>query len=139
MGEEGYVAKAREILGTTQSLLNGIRAIPGLRVLGDPELTVVAFASDTLDVYALGDAMEARGWKLDRQQRPPSLHLMVTPAHTRVVEPFLADLRASAESLARGEPAPEGSAAMYGMLGSMPDKGAADGFLLDFLDGIFSL
>lgn len=26
--------------------------------------------------------MDARGWHLDRQQFPPCLHLMVTPAHT---------------------------------------------------------
>jgi hypothetical protein len=26
---------------------------------------------------------------------------------------------------------------MYGMIGSMPDRKEADGFLLDFLDGVF--
>lgn len=137
MGEEGYLAKAKEVLDTSRKLLDGVRAIPELRVLGEPRLSVFAFTSDTIDVYALGDAMEARGWKLDRQQMPPSLHLMVTPAHTRIAEPFLADLRACAASLTRGEPAPEGSAALYGMAGAMPDRREVESFLLEFMDGVY--
>jgi sphinganine-1-phosphate aldolase len=138
LGEEGYLAKAREVLATAGALMTGVRATPGLKILGEPGLTVFAFASDTLDVYALGDAMEARGWKLDRQQHPPSLHLMVTPAHTRVVEPFLNDLRACAASLTQGTPAPEGSAAMYGMAGAMP-RGDLESFLGEFLGGLYEL
>lgn len=138
LGEEGYLRLSRTVLDTARALREGIRAVPGLKLLGTPELSIFAFASDSLDVYALGDAMEARGWKLDRQMSPPALHLMVTPAHAAVVEPFLADLRACAASLASGEPAPDGSAAMYGMLGSIPDRREAEGFLLQFMDGLYS-
>jgi glutamate/tyrosine decarboxylase-like PLP-dependent enzyme len=137
LGEEGYLRLAGTVLDTARALREGISAIPGLKLLGEPRLSVFAFASDTLDVYALGDAMEARGWKLDRQMMPPALHLMVTPAHARVVEPFLADLRACAASLARGEPAPEGSAALYGMLGAIPDRREAADFLRQFMDGLY--
>jgi glutamate/tyrosine decarboxylase-like PLP-dependent enzyme len=136
LGEEGYLKIARTILDTTRRLLDGIRAVPGLRVLGAPDMSVFAFDSETLDVYALADAMDARGWRMDRQQRPPCLHQMVTPAHERVVEPFLADLRECAGALAAGAPAPEGSAAMYGMLGAVPDRGMVDGFILEFMDGL---
>lgn len=137
LGEEGYLRLSRTVLDTARTLREGIAAIPGLKLLGDPRLSVFAFGSDTLDVYALGDAMEARGWKLDRQMLPPALHLMVTPAHAAVVEPFLADLRACAASLARGEPAPDGSAAMYGMLGAIPDRSEAAGFILQFMDSLY--
>lgn len=137
LGEEGYLRLARTVLDTAKALREGLAATPGLKLLGDPKLSVFAFASDTLDVYALGDAMEVRGWKLDRQMGPPALHLMVTPAHERVVEPFLADLRACAASLARGEPAPEGSAAMYGMLGALPDRREAADFIRQFMDAIY--
>ena len=137
MGEEGYLESARGILATSKALLEGVRAIPELKIFGDPRLSVFAFGSDSVDVYALGDAMEARGWKLDRQQSPPALHLMVTPAHANVTAPFLADLRACTASLARGEPAPEGSAAMYGMAGAMADRSEVEGFLTEFLDGVF--
>jgi glutamate/tyrosine decarboxylase-like PLP-dependent enzyme len=136
LGEDGYLQKVKGILDTTQRLMDGIRAIPGMKILGKPHGSVFAWNSDSVDVYALGDAMEAKGWKLDRQQKPPALHCMVTPAHAAVTEAFLADLRTCVASLKAGEPAPEGSAAMYGMVGTVP-KETADGFLLDFLDGLY--
>ncbi len=138
LGEAGYLSRAASILDTTKQLLAGVGAIEGLRVLGAPVGGVFAFSSDTLNVYELGDAMDARGWKLDRQMNPPALHVMVTPAHAAVLHVFLADLAACAKSLAAGEPAPDGSAAMYGMVGAVPDKQQIDGFLVDFLDGLFS-
>jgi glutamate/tyrosine decarboxylase-like PLP-dependent enzyme len=138
LGEAGYLERAKSILETTKKMQAGIRAIPGLRILGEPVGGVFAFASDTLNVYELGDAMDAKGWKLDRQMDPPALHVMVTPAHAAVLEHFLADLAACAKSLSAGEPAPDGSAAMYGMVGAIPDRQQVDGFLVDFLDGLFS-
>lgn len=137
LGEDGYLKLAGTVLDTARTLREGIAAVPGLKLLGEPKLSVFAFSSDSLDVYALGDAMEARGWKLDRQMGPPALHLMVTPAHAKVAEPFLADLRECAGSLANGEPAPEGSAAMYGMLGAMPDRREAADFIRQFMDAIY--
>ncbi len=139
LGEEGYLAIARRILDTTHKLREGIASVPGLEVLGAPAMSVLAFASKTIDVYALGDAMEARGWRLDRQQLPPALHLMVTPAHEPVADLFLEDLRTCASRLSRGEPAPEGSAAMYGMLGQALDRSAIGDFILDFMDGLYEL
>ena len=62
---------------------------------------------------------------------------MVTPAHAAVARQFLEDLAACVSSLRRGEPAPEGSAAMYGMVGAVPDRAQLDGFLVEFLDGLF--
>ncbi|MDC0713904.1 aspartate aminotransferase family protein [Stigmatella sp. ncwal1] len=137
LGEEGYLENARRVLSATDTLIAGINAIAGLRVLGAPQMGVFAFSSESLNVYELGDAMEARGWKMDRQQNPPALHCMMTPSHERIVEPLLADLRDCASRLAAGEPAPEGSAAMYGMVGAIPDSKQVDGFLLEFLDGVF--
>ncbi|MFZ5823560.1 MAG: pyridoxal phosphate-dependent decarboxylase family protein [Bacillota bacterium] len=122
LGEEGYLRLARTVLDTTRAIVEGIRATPGLRVLGEPDMSVLAFASDELDVFSLADALDQRGWHLDRQQRPNSLHLMVTPAHAGIVEPFLRDLRESTALLLGGGPAPEGSAAMYGALTSIPER-----------------
>jgi sphinganine-1-phosphate aldolase len=137
LGEEGYLSRAKDILATTDLLLNSIRSIETLYVLGNPVGSVFAFGSHSINIYELGDAMEARGWKLDRQQNPPALHCMVTPAHTPVANQFVQDLGACASSLQRGEPAPDGSAAMYGMVGAIPDKSQVDHFMLDFLDGLF--
>ncbi len=136
LGEEGYTRLARVIMDTTQALQDGINATPGLHVVGAPDMSVFAFGSETLDIYAVGDAMDQRGWHPDRQQLPPSLHLMVTPAHENIVPSFLADLREAAASVEPGVPAATGSAAMYGMLGKVPDRGVVRNVIMDFVEKI---
>jgi glutamate/tyrosine decarboxylase-like PLP-dependent enzyme len=103
LGREGYLRLARELRDTTRKIRAGIDAIPGLRVLGDPAMSVMAFGSDTLDVFAVGDAMDAKGWHLDRQKGPDALHLMLSPTHARVADPFLADLREAARAPGRSK------------------------------------
>jgi hypothetical protein len=64
---------------------------------------------------------------------------MVTPAHEGVVGRFLEDLRASRDEAAAapgGQAA--GMAALYGMIGAMPDRTLARDFVLDFLNQIYA-
>lgn len=133
LGEEGYKRLARVIMDTARALMDGINRIDGLRVMGEPDMSVFAFTSEDLDIYAVGDAMDARGWHPDRQQKPPSLHLMVTPVHESIVEPFLADLRESVGAVRAGETAAKGSAAVYGMLDKVPDRGVVRNVILDYI------
>ena len=95
LGEEGYLRLARVIMDTTARIRAGIEAVPGLHLWGDPDMSVLAFGSEDVDIMAVGDGMDDRGWHLDRQAGPPALHLMVTPNHARVADLFLSDLRES--------------------------------------------
>jgi glutamate/tyrosine decarboxylase-like PLP-dependent enzyme len=101
LGEEGYLRIVDTMMRTASELRAGIAGIPGLRVLGAPDMCVMAIGGEGVDVYEVGDEMQARGWHLDRQQFPPSLHLTVTYGHAGVVAPFLADLRESAKAARR--------------------------------------
>jgi sphinganine-1-phosphate aldolase len=136
LGQKGYERLARETMATADALREGIDAIPELRILGKPDASVFAFDSEKVDVYQLADAMEKKGYKLDRQQRPPSLHMMVTPAHAVIKDAFLAELRQGVLELSETKPVAEGAAAMYGMLGAAPDRAAVSGMLIDFMDGL---
>ncbi len=139
IGEEGYMRLAESAMKTAKAIMEGIAGIKGLYILGKPDMSVFAFASDALDIFALGDAMDRRGWHLDRQQFPSSLHMMITAAHEKVAEPFISDLRESVqEVIANPKASSEGTAAMYGMAASLPDRKAVDGFVLDFMDEIFT-
>ncbi len=137
LGKEGYLELAQTIMDVTEALKKGISSISELYILGSPEMSVFAFASKELNVYTLADAMGARGWHLDRQQRPPCLHMMVTPAHVSIVDEFLKDLEDSVKEVKEknGESS-EGMAAMYGMMGTLPDRKAVGEFLLDFMDNL---
>jgi len=101
LGDEGYLAMADVVMKTTQKLREGIDAIDGVHILGDPAMSVLAIGSDKLNVYEIADELAARGWHLDRQQFPPSLHLTVTYAHQQVADQFLADLAQSVAQVKR--------------------------------------
>jgi glutamate/tyrosine decarboxylase-like PLP-dependent enzyme len=98
LGHDGYLAIAREVMQTTRELQAGVEQIEGIEVLGRPAMSVMALGSRSHDIYRVGDQLTARGWHLDRQQHPPSLHLTVNRAHCASAHAFLADLR---EAVAR--------------------------------------
>ncbi|MFH1438144.1 MAG: aspartate aminotransferase family protein, partial [Pseudomonadota bacterium] len=138
MGEEGYLEIARRIMDVTKKFQDGIASIPELKILGRPAASVFAFASDDLNIYALGDAMEKRGWHLDRNQSPPSLHIMLTPMHEQAVEPFMDDLKAGVEEVSGSDAAAvSGMAAIYGMVAAIPEKGMVNDLVIDFLSETF--
>jgi hypothetical protein len=89
-----------------------VGAIPGVEILGDPDASILALASARHDIYEIADELEIRGWHMDRQHRPPSLHLTITPAHAAVVDRFLEDLADSVAAVRRPNPARWGRAAL---------------------------
>jgi sphinganine-1-phosphate aldolase len=137
-GEDGYLEATRRVLETGAAIRDGIAAIPQLRVLGDP-LWIVAFASDTVDVYRVLEHMTRRDWSLNGLHRPAAVHLCVTLPHTRpgVAERFLTDLRASvAEVLA--EPAGDhGVAPIYGLAATLPFRGMVRDLLKKYIDLLY--
>jgi sphinganine-1-phosphate aldolase len=143
-GEDGYLDLHRQLAETGDRLQAGIAAIDGLRVLGAPTAPAVfAFASDDdeVDVYAVADALEARGWHPDRLLQPAALHVMLTPVHLgEVADRFLDDLVSSvAEVRGRPELSQQGQAAMYGMVAELPEgqHEPAEAFLLQLIDGLY--
>jgi glutamate/tyrosine decarboxylase-like PLP-dependent enzyme len=135
LGDDGYQRLTRDAMTATRQLLDGVRAC-GLNVLGEPVMSAFAFDARDLDIYALCDTMDANGWKIDRQQLPPSAHMVVSPGHLPFVQPFLDELSAATRSLRGGSPSPPGSAAMYGALAQMPDRHMVSEFLLGFMDSL---
>ncbi len=105
LGQEGYLRLARQTMETALRLQKAFQDIPGLFIYGEPAMTVFAVGSrDPYEVYEIADEMALRGWHLDRQHRPPSLHFTIVPAHARVVDAFLEDLRAAVAQVRRPNP-----------------------------------
>jgi sphinganine-1-phosphate aldolase len=139
-GEQGYLEATRRILETAAKIRQGIAATPELQVLGDP-LWVIAFASPTLDIYRILDAMTARRWNLNGLHKPAAVHLCVTLRHTQpgVADRFIADLKAAVEQVKAQPDAPGGMAPMYGMAGTFPLRGVVDGMLRRFVDLLYKV
>lgn len=98
LGIDGYVALTRDTLDNADRMRAGIAAIDGIRVLGDGAFHLVAMAADPdaegepIDLFALGDALMAKGWYHDRQHPPDSLHSTVSNTNTGVIDAYLTDL-----------------------------------------------
>jgi glutamate/tyrosine decarboxylase-like PLP-dependent enzyme len=94
LGEDGYLRLTDSLMKTTRKFLDGIRAIPGLRIMGEPQTSVFAFTADSpdVDIYRVADALDARGWFIRRRENA-SIHLVLTPPHAAVADTFLGDLR----------------------------------------------
>ncbi len=99
IGMEGYMRLAKRTMDATDRLRAGIEATEGIHILGNPDMSILAFGSEELDIYALGDELNLLGWHFDRQQGPPSLHLTVSQVHYDIVDDFLADLAVAVEKV----------------------------------------
>lgn len=105
-GEEGYLELARKVLEATRYIAREIERIPGLRLLGQPEMNLIAFTSDEVNVFQIVDEMKARGWYVQPQLgfggSKENIHLSINPANVRWADALLADLRASVEAARQG-------------------------------------
>ena len=136
IGRDRYLEITRTILETREKLFATIRSHEDLYILGSPQAGIFAIGSHTLDVHMLADALEAKGWVIDQQANPDSLHFMVTPAHIQSAEQFAHDLDAALREV-KEDPRrfAGGSARIFAMQKQIEDKAAADNLLTDMLSG----
>lgn len=92
LGEAGYTELMGELMATTETIRSGIEELDGLAILGAPCGPLLSFTSTTSDILAIGDAMDERGWHLNRVSGPLGLHMMLSPLHSAHVAAFLEDL-----------------------------------------------
>lgn len=141
LGEEGYLDLAKRIKQTTDALAEGIEAIDGLFLLAKPEMSLISFASDEIDLFQLADLMRERGWyvqpQLSYDRYRANIHLSVDPGNHGFEEPFLSAL-ADAVRAARANPkqdlAPLAEQ-VKGFFGSMPPEAITE----DVMDKMLGL
>lgn len=139
-GAEGYIESTRKIINTAQKIESGLRNIPGLYVMGKPELSVVSVSSKDFDIYRLGNEMKKKGWHLNDLQRPAGIHFGITMVHTQegVAEKFVMDVRQSVESIMKNPDVPlEGIVALYGMSQKISDRAAIDELIFSYMELIY--
>ena len=152
-GEDGYINACHKIVGTARTIESAIKEHPSLcndlQVVGEPLVSVVAFMSQSLNIYDISDQMGEKGWHLNALQNPPAVHLAVTLPTTTAHERFIEDLVAVVEGekdkeatrVAEGNPkkgAPAGdTAALYGVAGSLPNKSVVVQLAGGFLDALY--
>lgn len=107
IGADGYESHARALLDATRRIVDGVSAIPGLRVMGSPDFCLVAVASDEVNVFHVVDEMNRRGWYIQAQLgfrgHAANFHLSVHPGVVGRVDEMLGALAECVE-IARGLP-----------------------------------
>lgn len=125
-GIDGYRDLAARTTEAVAALKTGIGDIPGLRILGTPQGPLLAYGSTSrrVNIFAVADQLEEKGWSVNRVQNPDGIHAMVTARHRDVVAQYLSDL-AEAVEVVRANPdlARTGGAATYGMMAHVPLRG----------------
>lgn len=93
IGRDGYLEMAKATMETTEKIKAIISQIQDLDLIGQPDMSIVAFKSSVLDVYILADELNKRGWHFERQQLPPSLHFTVNYIHRDIIDEFIRDFK----------------------------------------------
>jgi len=96
LGDDGYLRFAERIYKATRTIVDGIREIPGLRLMGEPDSNQVAFTSDGFSCFHIIDEMAARGWGVQPQfgyhGSEPNVHISIGQKTFDQSQEFLAAL-----------------------------------------------
>ncbi len=129
LGEEGYLEAARNMKEATDQYIAGINGMKDFYILGEPEMSLVATASDTLNIFEVCDELAQRGWHVQPQPGVDGLkenfHITIMPQHVPNIDQLLKDIAEVAE-LVRGRQPSELVATMKGMLGAMKPEDLTD-------------
>ena len=95
LGDDGYLRLTRSARVATEKLAQHINAHPHLSLLAQPDALLLSFVAKDLlrlNIYAVADEMWKRGWYIDRQEPPQSLHCTINAVHESVIEAMIVDL-----------------------------------------------
>ncbi|TCB99186.1 aspartate aminotransferase family protein [Micromonospora zingiberis] len=112
LGDDGYLELTRLTRDAVRVLADAVRGVDGLRLVAEPESTVVCFTSTDSgpDLFVLVDELAARGWHTQPQLTyaglPRSVHLTVTAAVAPRAAEFAADLAEASAAAGAAGPVP---------------------------------
>ena len=102
LGNAGYLRLTKETMEARKKLFRGLGESLDFKVLGDPDLGIFAYTSASLDMFAVADRMEARGWHVSRVAIPRAIHMTLTATHVEFIDEYLCDLNSSANEVRSG-------------------------------------
>jgi glutamate/tyrosine decarboxylase-like PLP-dependent enzyme len=129
---------ARHLLALKDNLVNGMKAIEGIEVMGSPKLGIIAVTSRTLNPHLIVKKMKEKGWPLNYIYNPKGFNLCLTAEDITKFDSqkFLEQLAESVQHV-KAHPYEQfmGNVVLYGMLCSKP---STKNFMLDTLEGEYT-
>ena len=102
LGDDGYLRLTRQAREATLKLAKTIDWSEHYVLRAQPETTLLCFGAkepDALNVFAVADELWQRGWYIDRQTPPDSLHCTVNAIHHDKIESFVKDLELATKTV----------------------------------------
>ncbi len=113
LGEAGFLRVTAEVMAITDQFKQGITAIPDLFIVGEPVANKFAYSSTALDVAAIAEGLERRGWFAGLQADPPAINMHVQKHHGPAVDRYLDDLSQVTGDVRAGRVTAHGRRAAY--------------------------
>ena len=100
LGNEGYLRTTKASMDATMGFIRGIDGIAGLRCLQPTgEANLFAFVSEDpeVDIMAVADVLQSKGWFPGRMRTPLAIQQGVNPVHLPIVDEYVAEVARSVE------------------------------------------
>ncbi len=96
IGDDGYLDIARKKIEATKKIAAGIERHPDLRLMATPDICMLSFTSDSVNIFHIIDEMNAIGWyiqpALSFENSKENIHLSINFSNVGWEDAFLADL-----------------------------------------------
>jgi glutamate/tyrosine decarboxylase-like PLP-dependent enzyme len=97
LGDEGYLELAKKKLDATKRIAAAIDGMEDVYLQGRPQMCLVCFASDTVNVFHVIDEMKLKGWYVQPQlaygPSRKNIHLSINAGNHAQVDAMVDDLR----------------------------------------------
>ena len=113
LGTTGYQEIVSEILEARDQLIDGVKTINELYVIGNPDSYLVAIGSDELNVLELNNIMLDNGWVTSQLGKPPAIHLFLDRANAASIGDYLNALIDAISAYRAGERALKRGSTVY--------------------------
>jgi len=102
MGRDGYLDSTRRLLELAARYRERYEAFPGLHIVGQPHLSLMAVAAENVDLHQVGECLKTRGWLPNLVRQPRGLHHMLSLLHEQAMEPYFRDFADCLEAVRTG-------------------------------------
>lgn len=99
LGRQGYLEVTKSLMSLRDRYLAAFAEIPGIEIVGQPDLTVISITSARFDIFALAHMMQRRGWYMSLVARPRAIQQTVNLVHEQGFDEYFDDLAASVTAI----------------------------------------
>ena len=120
------------IIKSTKKLANEISSIFSFKIIGEPNVNVVAFYSTKYSLSQIIDEFKKYDWNLNIMQDPLCVHICVTPYNIDKLSEIKTILRnVTKQKIINSD---KGLVSIYGMAEKIPNKKVVHEIIEEYLD-----